>query len=562
MPGGPSLRALAPLAGVLLALVFALPAAAQPGRVHAHQKISDLEGNFTPVIDDLDELAGAAVGLGDLDGPGPAKAAVALGAAYDDDGGGDRGAVYIAFLDAAGMVLSHRKISDTVNFPGGPLDSGDQFGSAVAFLGDLDGAGPAVAAIAVGAVGDDDGVPGAGAVYLLFLDATSTVLSWRKISDTTNLPGGPLDGLDEFGGAVAGLGDLDGAGPAVSALAVGAIGDDDGGPDLGAVYLLFLDPTGTVLSWTKVSDTTNFPGAPLDAGDDFGTALAAVGDLDGAGPAVLALAVGAALDDDGGSDRGAVYILFLDAAGTVLSSQKLSDTQGNFTATFRSYDEFGGSLTHLGDLDGPGGGVTALAVGAAGDDDGGVDRGAVHILFLNANGTCSGHRKISSLSGDFTATLDNLDGFGTSLAFLGDLDGPGPCAAAVLVGASADDDGGPDRGAGYVLFLEGSSVVGVDPVVRPGSTGGLGAARPNPFRPATLLPFRLDQAGEVRIEVWDLSGRRVRALIAARLPAGDHRVLWDGRDDAGRAAATGAYFFRMSLDGRPQPGAAKAVLLR
>ena len=546
--------------GVLVGLLLFGNASAQPGMVLSSQKISNTQGNFTATLHNLDEMLGAAACLGDLDGPGPAATAVAFGA-LDDDGGTDAGAVYVAFLAANGAVLSHQKISDSV-ISGKPLKMLDQFGSAVAFLGDLDGNGPSAAAIAVGAVGDGDGGSDCGAVYVLYLSTAGNVLSWHKISDTSGLVGGPLDAADEFGGAIASLGDLDGPGPSAHAIAVGAIGDDDGGTDVGAVYILLLDGSGAVSTWRKVSDL-NLPGAPLDAGDDFGTSVTSLGDLDGAGPGVLAIAVGAALDDDGGSDRGAAHVLFLDATGSVLSAQKISDTQGNFTDFFSDGDEFGGALANLGDLDGPGGSVTALAVGVAADDDGGEDRGAVHVLFLNGDGTCSSSQKISDFYGNFTVPLENLDNFGSSLAVLGDLDGPGPGTVAVLVGATGDDDGGTDRGGGYVLFLDGFHyILGVSPSPGTATTSALGRPSPNPFSPATAIPFRLDREANARIDIWDLKGRRVRLLVRARMPAGDHQVSWDGRDDQGRKLPNGTYFLRMAINDRPVPGAGKALLLR
>ncbi len=558
-----SIRALRPAPLVLLlAALAAGPAMGQPGTVLSNQKISDTAGNFTPVIDNLDELGGSIAHLGDLDGAGPSVAAIAIGAAFDDDGGGDRGAVYIAYLNAAGSVLSHVKISEITNLPGAPLDNLDEFGSSLAWLGDLDGAGASVGALAVGAVGDDDGGSGRGAVYILFLNASGTVLSLQKISNTQGNFTAVLDNLDEFGGALAHLGDLDGAGPSAATLAVGAIGDDDGGVDRGAVYILFLASTGNVLSFQKISNTQgNFSGV-LDNLDDFGSSLAALGDLDGAGPSVIALAAGAAFDDDGGADRGAVYILFLNATGTVRSHQKLSDTQGNFTATFLDLDEFGGAVAHLGDIDGPAGGVTALAVGVGGDDDGGDGRGAVQILFLNSAGVCTGFQKISDLAGNFPVPLDNLDGFGSSLAVLGDLDGNGSSFVALAVGATGDDDGGVDRGGLYILFLDGVSVVGVPTTPGPLAGHTLGHAAPNPFRPRTTLPFRLAGDADVRIEVWDIHGRAVRGLVDARLPAGAHETVWDGRDDQGRGLSAGTYFFRMTVDGRPVGRAEKALLIR
>ena len=58
---------------------------------------------------------------------------------------------------------------------------------------------------------------------------------------------------------------------------------------------------------------------------------------------------------------------------------------------------FGYSLTNLGDLDGDG--LAELAVGANRDDGGGIDRGAVYVLFLNADGTVKSHQRISDGEG-------------------------------------------------------------------------------------------------------------------------------------------------------------------
>ena len=134
----------------------------------------------------------------------------------------------------------------------------------------------------------------------------------------------------------------------------------------------------------------------------------------------------------------------------VKSHQKISDTAGNFFAAFTSSDWFGSSVAAIGDLDGDG--IPDLAVGVPRDDDGGTDRGAVYVLFMNANGTVKSHAKISDTAGDFTAVLDNSDWFGSSVASLGDLDGNG--VPDLAVGAYLDDDGGTDRGAVYTLFFE------------------------------------------------------------------------------------------------------------
>ena len=141
-----------------------------------------------------------------------------------------------------------------------------------------------------------------------------------------------------------------------------------------------MNADGTVKSHQKISDTAGgFTGA-LDNDDEFGISVASLGDLDG--DLVPDLAVGAWFDDDGDTDRGAVYILFINTDGTVKSHQKITDTAGGFTGTLDNGDEFGVSIANLSDLDGDG--VPDLVVGAERDDDGGFDRGAVWILFMKS----------------------------------------------------------------------------------------------------------------------------------------------------------------------------------
>ncbi len=78
----------------------------------------------------------------------------------------------------------------------------------------------------------------------------------------------------------------------------------------------------------KISAGEGGFGGHLDPGDFFGAALAAIGDLDGDG--VTELAVGSPGDDDGGTNKGALWILFLNRDGSVRSYQKISDTEGDF----------------------------------------------------------------------------------------------------------------------------------------------------------------------------------------------------------------------------------------
>ncbi|KKN23081.1 hypothetical protein LCGC14_0908460 [marine sediment metagenome] len=152
-----------------LLLTAAQPAAAQPGWVLSHQKISATEGGFTGILNNGDWFGGSAAALGDLDGDGVTD--LAVGAPLDDDGGAFRGAVWVLFLNTDGTVKRLQKISNTQGGFTGTLDNGDYFGSSLAALGDLDGDG--LDDLAVGAFLDDDGGNARGAVWVLFLDGVT-----------------------------------------------------------------------------------------------------------------------------------------------------------------------------------------------------------------------------------------------------------------------------------------------------------------------------------------------------------------------------------------------------
>lgn len=276
--------------------------------------------------------------------------------------------------------------------------------------------------------------------------AMGTVIGSQKLASNTGGFTGLLDNSDHFGRTLAGGTDIDRDG--VGDLLVGAPDDDDGGPSHGALWVLFLQSSGTVRSQAKISDTQGaFPGI-LENADRFGSSVVALGDLDGNGSPEIA--VGAEQDDDGGQNRGALWILTLDTAGQVTASRKISHTSGGFTGVLRDGDRFGRSLAALDDMDGDG--IGELAVGAYMDRDGGTSRGAVWVLFLDALGSVKRQTKISSTSGGFAGPLDDGDRFGAALACLGDLDQDGTTELAV--GADQDDDGAANQGAVWILGLQ------------------------------------------------------------------------------------------------------------
>lgn len=83
---------------------------------------------------------------------------------------------------------------------------------------------------------------------------------------------------------------------------------------------------------------------------------------------------------------------------------------------------------------------------------------------------------------------------------------------------------------------------------------------PNPFRTSTSIRFALAQAGHVRLEVFDVTGRSVAVLVDGLMPAGAGRAAWSGRDARGRRVAPGLYFVNLSSRGARET--AKMLLLR
>ena len=342
------------------------------------------------------------------------------------------------------QVETAQKISSTIGNFNGVLDDDDRFGSAVANIGDLDFDG--VTDLAVGSPRDDDGGTDRGAVWILFMNDDGTVDIEEKISDDDSFFLGVLNDNDQFGSAVAELGDLNRDG--ILDIAVGAPLDDDAGTDRGAVWILFMNADGTVQFTQKITQNLGGFFGELEDNDQFGGAIANVGDLNN--DTVTDIAVGARFSDDGGSDRGAVWILFLTVDGTVFASQKLSEISGNFEGELADGDYFGSSVAGIGDLDADG--IEDIAAGAIGDDDGGIDRGAVWILFMNTDGSVRLAQKISENNGNFNGGLTDGNRFGSSVSGIGDLDDDG--VLDIAAGADQDDDGGSNRGAVYIMFME------------------------------------------------------------------------------------------------------------
>ncbi|NNE07005.1 MAG: T9SS type A sorting domain-containing protein [Gemmatimonadetes bacterium] len=104
-----------------------------------------------------------------------------------------------------------------------------------------------------------------------------------------------------------------------------------------------------------------------------------------------------------------------------------------------------------------------------------------------------------------------------------------------------------DDSGNIVSIVVGPIVVGVDDEETAGlpRVFALRKSRPNPHRGSSLISYDLPRSVDVRLEVFEISGRRVRSLVDKERPAGFHTAVWDGSDEDGRPVASGTYLYRL-----------------
>ena len=299
------------------------------GPLTASQGLADVSSKFVG-SNDYGLVGSAVAGPGDVDGDGYAD--LLVGASSEDVDGDRCGCAYLL----RGPATSYGRISKADAKLGGE-EVGDQAGSVVAGIGDMDGDG--FPDVAVGAPYQDEGGGMAGAAYRVPMPVEGDV----ALAEVGQKLMGAASG-DYAGCSLAGVGDVDADGYAD--LLVGAYGVDDADTQAGAAYLVL----GSAALQVGVPFTLPAGGATLlgvAAFDWAGTAVAAAGDVDADG--YDDLLVSAPGHDDGESlETGVAYWVRGPLSGTTSLGDAAAVLGGG-----AAYDRVG-SLAAAGDVDADG----------------------------------------------------------------------------------------------------------------------------------------------------------------------------------------------------------------
>jgi subtilisin-like proprotein convertase family protein len=112
------------------------------------------------------------------------------------------------------------------------------------------------------------------------------------------------------------------------------------------------------------------------------------------------------------------------------------------------------------------------------------------------------------------------------------------------------DDAGSDNGTLYrwSVIIKGmihNTIIGIDDETRTPRDYALHQNYPNPFNPTTTIRYDLKGAGKVTLKIYNILGQEVRTLVNKNETAGFKSVVWNGKDNMGKAVSSGLYIYRL-----------------
>ncbi len=424
---------------------------------------------------------------------------IIVGAYGADVAGSDSGAAYI--FERSGAQWGQQEILVAKD-----AQAGDLFGSVVAIHGQT---------AVVGAYGVN---LEQGAAYV-FVQKDG---SW---SQQTKLQPPDIALGDKFGGSVSIYKDT---------IVIGAREHDASGTNTGAAYVFVRQGDRWIQQSKLLADDAAI-------GDQFGVSVSVNSQT---------IVAGAWLDDNAVPDTGSAYV-FIRTNGNWSQQAKIVAVDADIG------DYLGQTVAVAGDT---------VILGAPGDDippgpndDGPTfDVGAVYTYTRVGLFWTPRNKKSPS---------DNAyDQFGSAI---------GLSDENIIVGARGDDSAGNDAGATYIYNYSDAGLV-FDPQlsVDPSSTNQISTLAtikqgqlvnrptqtqilpnyPNPFNPETWIPFQLAEPSEIVVEIYDVSGQKIRSLKIGHRQIGFYTsrtdaVYWDGRNYLGETMPSGIYYYRFISGG-------------
>ncbi|MDD2229209.1 MAG: C25 family cysteine peptidase [Candidatus Cloacimonetes bacterium] len=117
----------------------------------------------------------------------------------------------------------------------------------------------------------------------------------------------------------------------------------------------------------------------------------------------------------------------------------------------------------------------------------------------------------------------------------------------------------PETSIAIVVLTGSGGTVANSDLVSPLQTSLLGNF-PNPFNPSTTIQFSLKEQSPVNMEIYNISGQKVRSLVKGIMPSGTHNIHWNGQDNSGKAVSSGVYFIKM--DSAKYTSTKKMILMK
>ena len=366
------------------------------------------------------DLAGFAVGsIADLNGDGLAE--ILAGAPRMENGAlTDAGGAFVVWSSngASDIALSDAVAGIGAGFAMFGEASQDYAGTALTAVGDLNGDG--LSEILVSATGNDAGGADAGAGYVVWGTSSQTPIQLANMAAGSG--GFRIIGQAAGDGASRSLGsiaDLNGDGKAE--LLIGAPGNDAGGANAGAVYVVFGKASGTQVDLDAVAAGVGGFRITGAVGENAGMAVTGLGDVNGDGRADIMLTA---------PGSGKAYVVFGKSSNTNVSLATLAASgQGFVIRPTVASDLEGMTIAAGGDFNRDG--IADYLIGVPKNDTGGTDLGAVYVVWGGSRTTIDLSLVGVGIGGVMIDGAPNLPAFavgagiGTSVAALPDMNGDG-----------------------------------------------------------------------------------------------------------------------------------------